>query len=410
MLEIHSFVHPGQKPHKCTVCEDTFWYKSRLSKHLTQKHKSNIWWFHDSRKGLNTLTMQPQQTSVTAAEITSKTRDQSAAVHRCIICGEIFQTQREMQLHIETTHTDERTHICFLCENGFKTAYTLKTHAKVHIRQGQYACTLCATLFPSESALKNHRCPNCLKKTYMCFLCDRGLPATNYLPSHLRKSHTCRKHKRCTFCGFLLVKEHLHLCQLDLGESHMCSFCGKGPFSPEFLQKHIDIHSGKTPYVCPSCCEGFACQVDLQRHHYMDRYEMPIECSMCKEILWNETELSEHMNTHHVTRQNETQHWERADTHQVTYLHMCSLCDGEFSKASDLNTHLDDISGQSLSLCSYCEKVFTKLSELRSQGKDRHLCTCHLNIMTTTYSSCHLCIQGFDQLEELKVHLTSHAM
>ena len=84
----------------------------------------------------------------------------------------------------------------------------------------------------------------------------------------MRGTHTL---KPCEHCGLMITAKNMsyhfkaaHLAPKD--RTFKCDTCGKGFFSQQDLDDHINTHTGERPYICKYCGKGFANRANHHAH------------------------------------------------------------------------------------------------------------------------------------------------
>lgn len=54
------------------------------------------------------------------------------------------------------THSDQRPHICTVCNHSFRVKGNLTAHMLIHTGKKPYACNFCGKRFIQSTKLKNH--------------------------------------------------------------------------------------------------------------------------------------------------------------------------------------------------------------------------------------------------------------
>ena len=307
-------------------------------------------------------------------------------VHTCSTCGKLFRTSAQRQEH-EEVHSGKRPYTCFLCGRAYRTLTEIYKHAKPHITKGQYACTVCKVLYADQKELDNHSCTYKVEG-YQCFLCGKLVGQIAMMKLHVEKSHTCTKLHRCPHCGSGFERKavkgkntvllRVHLRNHADSDPHTCTFCDKTFCTVAELERHVDTHTGKTPHVCPVCGEGFPSLLDLQNHHYTETDKMPHGCPDCTERFWRASDLTKHTERHERT---------------------CPWCKKIFFTKTEEKKDL--ATGKTFRLCPPC---CIEYEEIGNQPKKAETETA-----SPVESDCRLCVEGFEQVRELKDHLSSHA-
>ncbi|XP_062548635.1 zinc finger protein 37 homolog [Armigeres subalbatus] len=141
----HKYTH--KKRLACELCNETFFRKDRLQKHMFEEHKF---------------------------------KDGSYLPMECKECDIVFETTLEYRRH-KLKHT---SHMCTICNETFKSAYFLKIHLSTHSEDGKsFECTICHKSFKTFQRKVIHM--NVHKK-YKCHTCGRKYSGRNCLLKHMK--------------------------------------------------------------------------------------------------------------------------------------------------------------------------------------------------------------------------------
>ena len=77
--------------------------------------------------------------------------------HPCTVCGEIYESKFDLQLHEETHEQLLKRHRCHLCGAKFNKMKYLNKHILSHSNRKPYKCDICGKSFKSEYYVKTHR-------------------------------------------------------------------------------------------------------------------------------------------------------------------------------------------------------------------------------------------------------------
>ena len=146
-LRGHMRTHTGQKPYRCTACDNFFGHLSVLEGHLRT---------HSGEKPF-----------------------------QCAVCQRSFRFRCNLQTHLRT-HTGEKPYRC-VCKATFSHRCNLKRHIRTQTGKNQhlhtehvlghqqtqksqtlYQCTVCEKSFTQRLALKRHLQTHTREKTYQC--------------------------------------------------------------------------------------------------------------------------------------------------------------------------------------------------------------------------------------------------
>ena len=195
------------------------------------------------------------------------------------------------------------------------------------------------------------------------------------------------------------------------------------------LNKHLSVHRGDKPHVCPHCGVKHAELLELEDHLKTQHLNIPIKCAQCNNIFRHSSDLKCHMYTH-------TGDWP----------HMCPHCGKGFSVASHLYTHeySSHLKGHTVThmrhrfyVCSDCGKIFQEKTLLKEHTLSHTCENPHVDSYSDTTrevkdhkccnnapqkhmqsqvhpekdeTSCLYCNIEFNDQSTLREHVASHAV
>nr|XP_033816326.1 zinc finger protein 2-like [Geotrypetes seraphini] len=321
-LIIHQKVHKGQKPSKCSVCNESFSQTFQLKSHeLTNTTKIQV--YEMNLKGME--------------------------IFKCPICDKSFFQKYKFRIH-ERIHTGEKPYKCSQCDKSFNDISALRTHERIHTGEKPYTCSECNKSFIQKYKLKIHERIHTGEKPFKCSICNKSFIQKYILRIHER-IHTGEKPYKCSECdksfnelSGLKTHERIHT-----GEKpYNCSECDKSFNRVNTLRVHERIHTGEKPYKCSQCDKNFNHISTLRTHERIHTGEKPYKCSQCDKRFNQKRKLRIH---------------ERIHTGEKPY--KCSQCDKSFNQKNNLRTHERIHTGEKPYKCAQCDKSFNDISSLR---------------------------------------------
>ncbi|GJQ80999.1 hypothetical protein Trydic_g23428 [Trypoxylus dichotomus] len=234
-VSVHAYVHTGNLRYKCEQCDKYFPKSFFLKQHM------------------NTHAIKQ---------------------YACEECGKMFATMGLLQVH-KITHSDQKPHICTVCNKAFKWRTTYNKHCLTHTDavKKSYICEQCGKSYSENSSLIKHRKTHNPLKNFICSVCNKGFNSKILLNSHVRR-HSDRK-------------------------KHVCTECGKEFTERSVLLSHILIHTGEKPFQCKICNKSFRQRSVLRLHMRTHTGEMPFPCALCERTFRYKHHMQTHMTKEH---------------------------------------------------------------------------------------------------------------
>ncbi|XP_058448437.1 zinc finger protein 569-like [Malaya genurostris] len=246
----HQCENHDKKIH-CPFCNERFMWQTSMNKHAQQKHKPT-----------KPLLQRPDD----------ETEEKN---HICQICNKSFIRRQHLDRHMSIHIPDEKKFKCTECNKAFNRKDNLRTHMKIHYRdpadaipKQDFLCTLCGRAFSKSSNLTVHMRRHTGERPYKCDICDKGFPRSLDLQYH-RRTHTGEKPCICKVCGVGFTRSHkliVHMRTHTGDRPYKCTYCDRAFAQSNDLTLHVRRHTGEKPYACGICDERFIQGTALRSH------------------------------------------------------------------------------------------------------------------------------------------------
>uniref|UniRef100_A0A8D8FC31 Zinc finger protein 62 n=1 Tax=Culex pipiens TaxID=7175 RepID=A0A8D8FC31_CULPI len=322
----------------------------------------------------------------------------------CKVCSKVVDKVSQLGKHMKKEHP-ERTHVCRICSESFKSYSGLQYHKVTH--KGPATCDECGKTFVTKGSLNNHqKLGHCHGKKYP-FAAEAGKK---------KSSAQSDQSKTCKVCGE--VQKNAYALNVHVKKLHAdcvlhCDQCNLVFFKPYGLEKHKKSHASGQFSVCKICKEEFPTR-DAMRYH-MRNHDGPFNCTVCDKLIHTKTALTTHMKRHSghkpfscemcpmkfFSRMEKIQHMV---THTKVRDHVCDLCGSGFTKSDSLIKHKIRVHEKLRPFpCTLCTLKFANSHQLQ-----RHMRT---HTGEKPYK-CHYCDRAYSQSNDLvkhtKIHVGAH--
>ncbi|XP_068437424.1 endothelial zinc finger protein induced by tumor necrosis factor alpha-like [Clinocottus analis] len=368
-LARHSFIHTGQQPFSCHLCELRFNRRDNLQHHLARLHP------HGAAR--------PER------------RRPAVPAWLCAVCGKTFSCRSRLKTH-EVIHSGVKPHRCDRCPKAYMRTNDLEHHKKIAHRAGEppqpppssLLCDLCGKEFRCRSQLTVHFQTHTGERPHLCDVCGRKFG----------RRYQLRRHKILLHANRAGGEDNSALAS----SPYACGVCGKRLKSSALLAAHARVHSADKPHRCGICMRGFQRAACLKQHHLRvhlrartgdgegaaarQRSPAPAKafpCPVCGKVFRFRSLLASHSLVHSESRP-----------------HGCDFCSRSFRRLSHLKRHREVLHASGRAPQSFVCLVCGKDKKCRSQLAR------HAVVHTGERPfACELCAARFNRRGNLQQHM-----
>ncbi|KAH7707844.1 hypothetical protein AAVH_24917 [Aphelenchoides avenae] len=256
--------------------------------------------------------------------------------------------------------SDDKPHVCPLCEARFSEKAQLTRHSVVHSEKRPFACIQCSKTYKAKHQLKAHSVVHTGERPFKCPFCEDTFKYQAHLIIH-RRLHTG-------------VKES------------SCPECRKGFASKQLLEAHKATHSEERRFACPNCEKRFKYQCDLYYHRRIHTGGV-FQCTFkfCKYWTPQRNLLAAHVKTHTGERNHKCDRCEKAFVERTALLRhiravheklkpfKCEKCDYRASMKAHLTLHVKTVHDDAMPFeCDECDFKAKRADRLKEHVLKEH--------------------------------------
>ncbi|XP_056155725.1 zinc finger protein 436-like [Lampris incognitus] len=374
-LSRHAFIHTGQKPFACHLCDLRLNRLTNLQQHLKRMHPNGMSRVEKPHR----RDCQSWLCEVCGKAFECRSRFKSHSIihsgvkpYPCDLCSKAYMRSMDLDYHKKTVHVHgamqppkPSTLLCDWCGKEFKCKSQLEIHYLTHTGERPHLCDLCGRRFGRLHQLQRHKIcvhvnssgkeavSSSADSPFVCQVCGKRLKTRLLLEAHSRvhsgdKPHPCNLCSRSFTRATHLKRHYIHLhaqlngdktllsrCRRDpsMPSLFSCQICGSGFKFKSWLAAHAQIHTGIKPYTCEICQRAFGRLSHLKRHREAvhangDKTPESFICTICGKDKKCRSHLKRHMIIH---------------TGEKPYA--CHLCESRFNRHGNLKQHVHRVHG-----------------------------------------------------------------
>eukprot|EP00092_Neocalanus_flemingeri_P097431 GFUD01124175.1.p1 GENE.GFUD01124175.1~~GFUD01124175.1.p1 ORF type:complete len:490 (+),score=96.58 GFUD01124175.1:36-1505(+) len=187
----------------------------------------------------------------------------------CSECDYRSMTKHQLKNHIRVKHLKSDMWPCHICGKELADKKHMDDHVLLH-GEASFSCNFCQLKFKTDKSMNLHKKTKHTEKTLVCEDCGKKFALKSQHDRHYVSMHTNIRNFACDQCDAKCsskpnLKRHKRIHSED--KPYGCQDCGKSFKQDDALYRHKLVHSGEKPYGCSHC--NFRCQqsYDLTKHY-----------------------------------------------------------------------------------------------------------------------------------------------
>ncbi|CAC5413127.1 unnamed protein product [Mytilus coruscus] len=223
-MPAHVFSKP-LAPLFCNICNERFWTSQGFTKHKNSaKHLNTVKQNASATNQCWICHQKPENLYSHLHKFHRLTTGECMALKRCMFCGTLSQSRKELELHMAATHG-----VLIKGEKNIIASDPVSSVIKPQPQSNAATKNLSTVVTGGSSGMVRNN---------FCVFCSSQFPDNTKLTLHCLSVHaTCKK------CGMVVNKSAdlaRHVCKMA---SKTCSICGLKNLKPAGLIKHLESHT-----------------------------------------------------------------------------------------------------------------------------------------------------------------------
>ncbi|XP_049275013.1 zinc finger protein 271 isoform X2 [Rhipicephalus sanguineus] len=190
----------------------------------------------------------------------------------CELCSSKFHKQESLNRHKQLHASGAGLYHCHECNKVFVSRQVFKAHQWRHKGEKPYPCRLCPATFVYRRGLDRHSLVHMSEKSYICSVCQKNFVWKKSLKVHMKRRHSGPTESAASVIGAAdltvpcSLPSRLRPILPHVDKEFSCHLCPAIFDCSSDMDKHVVVHIGERPHICPVCRRSFAWENNLVLH------------------------------------------------------------------------------------------------------------------------------------------------